>query len=177
VKLILISAAVAAFAAPAAASPGVDVFKTVCGETNADFAAVKTALGAPGWTVTEADQNPLPGVTPTEGIARRRIEGDSEITVNAWTGLKGTYHLTACTVRVTKIEASAAAKETQAWLGFAPESSAGDKTTWRYGETGGARAAVQQAAYETAAGGAGLFFLNVFADNGVAVIDLLKIKS
>ena len=176
-KLILISAALAAFAAPAAASPGVDVFKTVCGETHADFTAVKAALAAPGWTATEAEQNPLPGVTPTEGIARRRVEGDSQITVNAWTGTKGTYLLTACTVKVTKISVEAAVKDTQAWVGFAPESTAGDKTTWRYGETGGTREALQQPAYETAAGGTGLFFLNVFADNGAAVIDLLKIKS
>ena len=176
-RLILISAALAAFAAPAAASPGVDAFKTVCGDTHADFAAVKTALAAPGWTVTEAAQNPLPGVTPTEGIARRRIDGGSEITVNAWTGEKGTYHLTACTVKVTKITVDAAVQETKAWIGFAPESTAGDKTTWRYSETGGTRAAVAQPAYETAAAAAGLFFLNVFADNGAAVIDLLKIKS
>ena len=176
-KLILISAALAAFAAPAAASPGVDAFKTVCGETHGDFTAVKAALAAPGWTATEAAQNPLPGVTPSEGIARRRVVGDSEITINAWTGLKGNYHLTACTVKVTKITVDAAVKETQAWVGFAPETATGDKTTWRYGEAGGSRAAVQQSAYETAAGGSGLFFLNVFADNGAAVIDLLKIKS
>ena len=176
-RLILISAALAAFAAPAAASPGVDVFKTVCGDTHGDFPAVKAALTAPGWSVTEAAQNPLPGVTPTEGIARRRVDGDSEITVNAWTGDKGTYHLTACTVKVTKITVAAAVQETQAWVGFAPESTAGDKTTWRYGENGGSRAAVQQPAYEAAAGGSVLFFLNVFADNGAAVIDLLKIKS
>ena len=89
-RLIVISAALAALAAPAMASPGVDAFKKVCGDTHADFDAVKAALGAPGWTVTEAQQNAMPGVTPTEGIARRRVEGGSEITVNAWTGLKGT---------------------------------------------------------------------------------------
>jgi len=177
VRLILISAALAAFAAPAAATPGIDTFKAICGDTHADFATVKTALAAPGWTVTEADQNPLPGVTPTEGIARKRVMGDSEITVNAWTGTKGTYHLTACTVKVTKIAVTAAVQETQAWLGFAPESKTGDKSTWRYSEAGAARTAVQQPAYEAAAAGSGLFFLNVFADNGVAVIDLLKIKS
>jgi hypothetical protein len=177
VKLIVISAALAAFAAPALAAPGIDAFKSVCGDTHADFPAVKAALGAPGWTVTEADQVSMPGVTPTEGIARKRVEDGSEITVNAWTGTKGNYHLTACTVKVTKITVGSAVQETQAWLGFAPESTAGDKTTWRYGESGSTRAAVQKDGYEAAAAGSGLFFLNVFADNGLAVIDLLKIKS
>jgi hypothetical protein len=177
VKLILISAAAAAFAAPAMASPGFDAFKTVCGETHADFTAIKAALGAPGWTVTEAQQNALPGVTPTEGIARRRIAGDTEITVNAWTGEKGNYHLTACTVKVSKVAASAATQETQAWLGFAPESTENGQAKWRYSENGGTRTALKQPDYESAAGGAGMFMLSVSPDKNDAVIDLLKIKS
>ena len=173
----VLAAAVASLALPAASSPAFDTFRQVCGDNHTDFASIKAALAAPGWAPADVLPNSMEGVTPTEGVARVRTVGSQQITVYAWIGMKGAFHLTACTAKVTKIDLSAAAQESQAWLGFAPESSAGGKSTWRYGETGGVRAAVQQAGFQAAADGGGLFFFNVFADHGEAVLDLLKIKS
>jgi hypothetical protein len=177
VKLIALAAALGAFALPAAASPAFDTFRQVCGDNHADFAAIKAALAGPGWKPTDVLPNNMEGVTPTEGMARARLVGDQQITIYAWIGMKGQFHLTACTAKVTKVTVDAAAQEAQAWIGFAPESATNGKSTWRYGETGGARAAVQQSGYQAAADAGGLYFFNVFADHGEAVLDLLKIKS
>jgi hypothetical protein len=173
----VLAAAVASLALPAAASPAFDAFRQVCGDSHGDFAAIRTALAAPGWAPADVLPNSMEGVTPTEGVARVRKVGDQQITIYAWIGMKGAFHLTACTAKVSKIDLGAATQDAQTWVGFAPESAAGGKSTWRYGETGGARAAVQQAGFQAAADGGGLFFFNVFADHGEAVLDLLKIKS
>lgn len=177
------AAAIAAIAASigfsAAASPAFDTFKKVCGDTHARIADIKSALANPGWTPTEVLPTNMEGVTPTEGIARTSMAGNEQISVYAWEGMKGQFHLVACTARVKQLKLGEATGEAKAWLGFAPESANG-KSTWRFGLTNGAPAAVNltnQAATQAAAAGEGLFFLNVFTDHDEVVIDLLKIKS
>jgi len=174
---ILAAATVVALALPAAASPSFDAFRRVCGDTHADFAAIKSALGAATWGPTEVAPTNMEGVTPDESIARTTTVGDARVTIFAWVGTRGAYHVTACTARVTKLPVDGAARETQGWLGFAAQSADAGKSTWRYSDTAGGHAGVDKAGYEAAAAAGGLFFLNVFADHGEAVLDLLKIKS
>ncbi len=173
----LIAALAATIALPATASPAFDVFKKVCGDSHADLAAIKTALAAPGWASTEILPTNMEGVTPSEGIARTSTVGGERISVYAWEGLKGQFHLTACTARVTHLELGQANGEAKSWLGFPPESDANGKTTWRYGMANGAMSAVKQADFQAATAAGGLYFFNVFADHGEVVLDLLKIKS
>jgi hypothetical protein len=166
-------------ALPAAASPAFDAFKKACGDSHADFAAIKAALAGHDWAPTEILPTNMEGVTPTEGVARTATIGNERVSIYAWEGLKGQFHLTACTARVAALPLAQANGEAKAWLGFAPESANG-KSTWRYGLTNGAPAAVNMAdktAPQAAAAADGLFFLNVFTDHGEVVIDLLKIKS
>ena len=163
----------------AAASPAFDAFKKVCGDTHANFADIKSALAGPGWTSTEVLPTNMEGVTPTEGVARTSTAGNEQIAVYAWEGTKGQFHLVACTARVKQLKLGEANGDAKVWLGFAPDNANG-KSTWRYGLTNGAPAAVNmtnQAATQAAAAGDGLYFLNVFSDHDEVVIDLLKIKS
>ncbi len=174
-----VGALAASFGLPAAASPAFDAFKKVCGDTHADFTAVKAALGEAGWTPTEVLPTNMEGVSPTEGIARTSTIGNEHVAVYAWEGTKGQFHLSACTARVRALQLGQANNEAKTWLGLAPENANG-KSTWRYGLTSGAPAAFNmsdQAATQAAAASGGLYFFNVFVDHGEVVLDLLKIKS
>jgi len=174
---MIAAACVAFLALPAAASPAFDAFRQACGDNHTDFAAIKTALAGSAWTPADVQPTNMENVTLTESIARTASVGGARVTVFAWEGTKGAFHVTACTARVAKGALGELTHESQAWLGFAPASVDGGKSTWRYGETGGKPAAAEQAGYQAAAGGGGLFFYNVFADHGDIVLDLLKIKS
>jgi hypothetical protein len=176
-KLPIAAALIAAIALPAAASPGFDAFRKVCGDSNGDFTAIKAALGESGWAPSEILPTNMEGVTPTESIARSRTFGDQKVTIFSWIGMRGQFHLTACTARVTKLDLAPASQEAQAWVGFAPGSTENGKSTWRFGENGQAKAAVQKDGFQAAADGGGLFFFNLFSDHGETVLDLLKIKS
>jgi hypothetical protein len=174
----LIAAFAASIALPAAAaSPAFESFKKICGDTHADFAAIKAGLAGKEWASAEVQPTNMQGVTPTEGIARTTTIGNERIAIYAWEGMKGQFHLTACTARVTSLQLGEANGDAKSWLGFPPESADNGKSTWRYGVANGAAAAVKQADFQAAAGGGGLYFLNLFADHGEVVIDLLKIKS
>ncbi|MGH7023357.1 MAG: hypothetical protein ACREEB_07165 [Caulobacteraceae bacterium] len=179
-KLLLsasVAAAIAAFALPAAASPAFDAFRKVCGDSHADFAAIKAALAGPGWTSADVHPTNMEGVTPDESIARATTAGGQRVTVDAWIGKKGAYNITACTAKVVGGAPADLAREAQAWLGFAPASVDSGKSTWRYGVTGGKPAAVDKAGFNAAAAGTGLFFFNLFPETGDVVLDMLKIKS
>ncbi|HEY1415899.1 MAG TPA: hypothetical protein VGF42_08440 [Caulobacteraceae bacterium] len=176
-KATFLAALASCVALPAAASPAFDAFKKICGDTHTDFAAVKAALGGAGWTTTEVLPTNMEGVTPTEGIARTSTVGNERVSIYAWQGIKGQFHLTACTARVTQFQLAQAIGDAKTWLGFPPETDAKGKSTWRYGLTNGAWTPVKQADFQTAAGAGGLYFFNVFADHGEVVLDLLMIKS
>ncbi|HWD67528.1 MAG TPA: hypothetical protein VG227_06155 [Caulobacteraceae bacterium] len=175
-KATFVAALATSFGFPAAASPAFDAFKKICGDTRADFPAVKAALGGTGWTPTEILPTNMEGVTPTEGIARTSTVGNQRIAIYAWVGPKPPYQLMSCTAHVPSLQQGQATAEVRAWLGVAPETSSSAKATWRYGLTNGAPTAVTSAGFEPAAAGDGLYFLNVLTEGGEVVIDLLKIR-
>ena len=172
----LFVALAAASALPAAASPAFDAVKKVCGDSHADFAAIKTALSVSGWAPAEVLPTNMAGVTPTEGIARTSTVGNERITIYAWEGPKPPYVMTACTAHVTKLELGAAKAESKTWLGFPPETDASGKATWRFRIDEWRPRAGQERRLRGCGGGQWALFFNVFADNGEVVIDLLKIK-
>ena len=164
-------------ASPALASPAFDSFRQVCGDTHADFTAIKIALSGAAWTPTDAAPMTMEGVTVTESVARQANFGGEKVTVDAWTGMRGAFHVTACTVRAPKNAAGAADKDSQAWLGFAPQAKDGGKLTWRFGDDGAKLAALDPSGYQAAVGKGGLYFYNLSTEQSDAVLDLLKIQS
>jgi hypothetical protein len=179
-SLVLRAALAGAFlaaAAPVAASPAFDGFRTVCGETHGDFAAVKAAVDAGHWAPTEVQPSTMEGVTVTESLAREAVAGDAKMTLFAWHGAKGNVQVSACTIRVSPGKLADLAAETKGWMGFAPQSADPAKAAWQFTETAGARKPLDKSGYEAAAAAGGLDFLTIKTDGHEVIVDLLKIKS
>jgi hypothetical protein len=166
-----------AMAAPAAASPAFDGFKSVCGDTHLDFAAVKSAVDAGHWVPTEVQPSTMEGVTVTESLARAVVAGGAKLTLFAWHGTKGAVQVSACTVRVSPGKFADLAHDAGAWTGFAAQVASPSKSVWQFTETGGAMKAVQKTDYNAAAAAGGLDFFTVTAAGPETILDLLKIKS
>jgi hypothetical protein len=177
--LLRAAAAVAVlFAAmPAAASPAFDGFRGVCGDSHADFAAVKAAVDVGHWAPTEVQPSTMEGVEVTESLARTVLAGGAKLTVFAWHGTKGTVQVSACTVRVSPAKLADLAADAKGWVGFAPQAADATKASWQFTETAGARKPVQKSDFTAAAAAGGLNFFTVKADGPEIILDLLKIKS
>jgi hypothetical protein len=175
---LLAGALFLAAASPVAASPAFDAFKKVCGDTNADFNAVKTAVGSGGWAPTEVHPATMEGVAVSESLARAAtVANGVKVTLFAWQGTKGAVHISACTMRVTKETFADLGQQAQGWTGFAPQTADTGKNVWRFTEAGGARKALAPADYNAAAAAGGLNFFTVSADRAETILDLLHIKS
>ncbi|HEY2482133.1 MAG TPA: hypothetical protein VGI30_08060 [Caulobacteraceae bacterium] len=179
-NLRLGAAAAAAFivaALPAAASPAFDGFRGVCGDSDADFAAVKAAADAGHWVATEVQPSTMEGVEVSESLARTVAVGGAKLTVFAWHGTKGAVQVSACTVRVSPAKQADMAADAKGWVGFAPQAADAAKASWQFTETAGARKPVQKSDFTAAAAAGGLNFFTVKADGPEIILDLLKIKS
>jgi hypothetical protein len=174
---LLAGALALGLATPVAASPAFDAFRHVCGDTRADFTAVKAAVSAGGWIPTEVQPSTMEGVTVIESLARTAMAGDARITVYAWHGTKGKIEVSVCTMRVTGPKYAVLDGEAKAWVGFAPQTATDEKSSFQFTDAGGARKALDKTGYDAAAAGAGLEMFTVTADGQQTIIDLLKIKS
>jgi hypothetical protein len=179
-NLFLRTAVAAAFivaAMPAAASPAFDGFRTVCGDSHADFAAVKAAVDAGHWSPTEVQPSTMEGVTVTESLARTVVAGGAKLTLFAWHGAKGDVQVSACTVRVSPAKLADMTADAKSWVGFAPQSADAAKAIWQFTEAAGGRKALEKSEYTAAAAAGGLDFFTVKTDGPEIILDLLKIKS
>jgi hypothetical protein len=178
VSLSLAAAAVAAAALPAAAaSPVFDAFQKVCGDTHADFDAVKAAVAAGAWTPTDVTPSTMAGVTVSESLARSERVGATPLTVYAWHGMNGKIAVSACTVRATGAKFGPLAADARAWVGFAPQSMADGKAKYQFTQTAAGLKAVDSTTFNAAAAGSGLELFTVSPDGDDTILDLLKIKS
>lgn len=180
-NLLLRTAMAAAFivaAMPAAASPAFDGFRAVCGDSHADFAAVKAAVDAGHWVPTEVQAATMEGVTITESLARTVVAGAAKLTLFAWHGSKGDVQVSACTVRVSPAKFADMAADAKGWVGFAPQSADTAKAIWQFTDAAGAHKALQKSEFTAAAATpGGLEFFTVKPDGSEVILDLLKIKS
>jgi len=170
--------AVALFALPgvAAAAPAFDAFRQICGDTRADYAAVVTAANAGGWAAADVKAEMMEGVVVSAQVSRSKTVAGDKLVLQTWTGLKGAYKITACTVRASNSKTDEIKAAVQAWVGFAPQASDPKSITFRFADEAGARRALTQADYDTAAAGPGLEMLTVSNDGTDTIIDLLNVK-
>ena len=173
----IVAAAVAALAAPVLASPAFDAFQQTCGDTQADFAAVKAAVAKGAWVPTEVTPSTMEGVTVIESLARAETLGGVPLTVYAWHGMNGKIAISACTVRATGTDFKAVDAEARAWVGFAPQTVEASKSKFQFTPTATGIRAVEPAGQNAAAAGSGLELFTVSADGADTILDLLKIKS
>ena len=167
----------AALAAPAGASPAFDGFRTVCGDSHLDFAAIQSAADAGHWVPAEVRAPTMQGVKVVESLARTVTVGGSKLTLFAWHGTKNAVQVSACTVRATKAKFADLVTDAQGWAGYAPQTADAGKSAWQFTETAGARKALQKSDYTAAVADGGLEFFTVSADHAEIILDLLKIKS
>ena len=173
---ILAGALAATSPSLAFAAPAFDAFRQICGDTRADFPAVVKALDANGWATTDVKATTMEGVAVSEQVSRSKVVAGDKLVALAWTGLKGTVKITACTVRSPNSQTEEIKTAVQAWAGFAPQVAEAKRTSFHFADESGVRRALTQADYDAAAAGPGLEMLTVSNDGTDTIIDLLNIK-
>ncbi len=179
-KIALAAALIAATATPAFAAVGdgaFDAFRQVCGDTNADYAAVVAASGGEGWKTADIAAPAMGGVTFTDQMSRTKIASGDEVTLIAAQGKAGNgIHVSICTVYGPPAAMAEFRSRAAKWLGFDPHDSNDKTATFHFSNDGGKLSNVADSGTDAAAAGPGLDVLTVKTDSGKSILDLIKIK-
>ena len=182
-KMATLATALGALATSGAAlagdpTPAFGAFVAVCGDTGADFAAVKAGADAHGWGSTDTPTDAsMPGVTVSNQLSRATTADRTGLVLSAWNGVtKSGVKVSDCTVHVAATNFDALRQNASSWTSFAPVESTPKKVVFRFTNDTKGRRALTSAEYDAAANGAGLQILTVSGDANGAVLDLMMIK-
>ncbi len=171
--MVLMSAPVSA----ATSEPSFDAFAHICASTHVDYASVAKLADAGGWKPTDVKADTMDGIAVSERVSRQNTTGKSDLTLFAWQGKsKSGAHVSACTVRIGHPDFVGLQAAAQAWTGFAPQTTAQKRVSFRFTDMGDTHQPVTPQETNAAASGAGVEIMTVSIDANGGVLDLLKIK-
>ncbi|HEX7758394.1 MAG TPA: hypothetical protein VF459_02750 [Caulobacteraceae bacterium] len=178
----LAAAALTALAGPALAGASEDAFasfRSICGDTAADFPGVVKAADAANWQPDTQEVTSMDGVVVSDKLSRKKKSGDAAMELTASHGVAakfGNAGVSICTVVSNKAEFGSVVSQVQGWLGMAPHDAAPTKTGFHYTPNGTAFAAVPDGGFDAAAAGGGMMLLTVRNAGGKVTVDLIKLK-
>jgi hypothetical protein len=175
--LAVLAAPLAAFAAGPEDS-AFDAFKQLCIDTGADYSAAVKVAGDNGWTDSAVGVSVPQKVTNTDKAARAKSLPDTGLLLSLTRGVAtGGLIMTTCTVNSDHGSFGDLSARVQKVFGVAPLSTTDDSATFHV--TGGAGAwknVPDNAAMGAAVGGpGGLNLINVKLEDGVVILDYIKV--
>jgi len=171
-----IAATFSGAAGTACADPAFDAFRQLCIATGADYPAVVAAADAAGWKPIDVTIMTMKGVAVSDKLTRGRTIAGGDATLSAWRGTAPPNAVSTCTVKLSKGAFAAARTSVQAWAGFAPQDSSGQKAVFRFTQMGAAPRPLAASDFDSAAAAAGLEILTITGGSGGVNLDLVRIK-